>query len=230
MISPTGNLTLTTVTKSKITYLSRSITRAFTLIELIFVLVLMVLVAGFAIPKLSSILALNQKSSVFKLAGFLQRAHQMSILRGKNFRIVLDMDEKSFWIEETVPPQTKPLLPEEFKVDDVLVEFRKEAEDFMDEEEVEKRKLARYQVFEAKGISKTSLPSPIYIESVYLSTLKERINEGLIYIPISRSGYHPTSIIYIGVQDEVTYSLVFPSLSSQVRIEKGETNPEEIQW
>ncbi|MCB0272370.1 MAG: prepilin-type N-terminal cleavage/methylation domain-containing protein [Bdellovibrionales bacterium] len=205
-------------------------TNAFTLIELIFVMILLGLLAGFAIPKMANIAGLTQKTQVTKMAGFLTRAYQMALLRGKNFRLVIDLGEKKFWIEEEIPPQTKPLLPDEFNVDDVLMEFRKEAETYMDEEEIEKRQNARFAKLEDKDIQPSSLPSPLFIDSVYLGTLGEKIREGVVYIPISHAGYHPTTIIYIARSDEIKYSLFFPSLSSRVQIEKGELAPDDVQW
>lgn len=204
--------------------------KAFTLIELVFVMVILGLLGGVAIPRIANIVGLSNKTHAFKMAGFLQRAHQMAMLRHKNVRIVIDMDQKQFWVEEEMPPALKPLLPEEFKVDDVLMEFRKEAENYDSDEEVEKRKLARFQKLSEKGFEPAKMPSPLTIESVYFSTTQTRVNEGLIFIPIAHSGYHPTTIVYLAHQNEIIFSIVFPSLSSKAQILKGEVSIDEIQW
>ncbi|MEZ4819768.1 MAG: type II secretion system protein [Bdellovibrionota bacterium] len=230
MTLPTGKQIQTTQTTKSNLLLKKLRNSGFTLIELIFVLVLMAVIGGFAMPKLASISGMNKKTKVLKLAGFLQRAHQLAVLKGKNFRVVLDANAGQFWIEEQQPPQTKELLPEEFKVDDVLMSFRKEAEDFMDEEQIEKRKQARFQKFEAQDVKKVSLPEGLTVASVYLSTQDENATEGLIYIPISHSGYHPPVIVHIAQGDEILFSLVFPALSAKASIEKGEAKPEEMQW
>lgn len=203
---------------------------AFTLIELVFVLVLLGLLGGFAIPKMSNIVGLNQKSQVTKLAGFFGRAHQMAVLRGKPHRVVMDMDARSFWVEEQTPPVIEPLLGEEFKVDEVLLAFRKEAETFMDEENVEKRKRSRYTRLDKQDIQPASLPEPLFVESVYFAGRDERVREGLVYVPISPAGYHPTTIIYVARKDEIKFSLIFPSLSSRMRVERGEVSVEELVW
>lgn len=204
--------------------------RAFTLIELLFVLVLMGLLAGLVIPRLANITGMNQGSQISKFAGFFQRAHQLAVLQRKNMRIVVDANTQQVWLEEAAKPKLNPLLPDTFEVDEVLQAFRKEAEVFMDEEEVEKRKKAKFKIYQASGKTKAQIPPPLEVASVFVSTLDQPIKEGAIYIPIGASGFHPTAILYITDKTDIKYSIVFPALSPRAYVEEGEIKPEDIKW
>jgi|GEM_PF-4630556 len=200
------------------------------MIELMFVMVLMGLLGGLVVPRVANITGMNQKSNMSKFAGFFQRAHQLAVLQGKNIRIVIDPSTQKAWIEEQTKPELKPLLPDTFEVDEILQEFRKEAETFLDDEEVAKRKQAQYKAFEASGKTKARIPTPLTVSSVYVSTLDEAVKEGNVFIPISASGYHPTAIVYVAEKGEIKYSVVFPAISPRAYVKEEELKPADLKW
>jgi len=73
--------------------------RGFTLIEISVALLLVGLLLGAAIPAVQAVAATQLKKSVGQLAGMTREAYARSAISGKPHRIVMDLDEGSFWLE-----------------------------------------------------------------------------------------------------------------------------------
>ena len=102
---------------------------AFTLIELIFVITLIALLSGVAIPRLSSIFGLSIRTNVLEIAGFLQTGYSQAILTHKKIRVTIDLDHGTYWAEDLVDPQLVPMINETTNLDEILNTFRKRSED-----------------------------------------------------------------------------------------------------
>jgi prepilin-type N-terminal cleavage/methylation domain-containing protein len=83
---------------------------AFTLLELIAVILIIGLVAGLAVPNLGLLGEQRLRDEARRLAGELELARQRSVVTGIRHRMVLDLDESLYWIEWEVPEE-EPVAP-----------------------------------------------------------------------------------------------------------------------
>ena len=76
------------------------ISRGFTLIELIIVIVIISIAALTAIPMMSSAASVQIRSAANMLTADLEYAKSMAISRGQKFSVVFDKDTEKYWIED----------------------------------------------------------------------------------------------------------------------------------
>ena len=197
----------------------------FTLIELIFVIILVALITTVAIPKVSSTLGLNIKSSVLRVAGFLQAGYQQAILTHKKIRVSFDLDTGQYWAENMAPAESIPMINEGTNLDEVLNAFRKreEEENSNDEEEMKKREAAKFQKIESVVLKSGQIEPPLKIKSIMFPGEDKTENQGTVSFFISGSGINEEVILYVahGDSDNV-YSIIFPPMTGKAKIEKGE--------
>jgi len=79
--------------------------RAFTLLELIAVVLIIGLVAGLAVPNLGLLGEQRLRDEARRLAAELELARQRSVVTGVRHRMVLDLDESLYWTEWEVPEE-----------------------------------------------------------------------------------------------------------------------------
>jgi prepilin-type N-terminal cleavage/methylation domain-containing protein len=92
--------------------LSRSRTRAaFTLLELIAVVLIIGLVAGLALPNLGFLGERRLLDEARRLKGELELARQRSIVTGVRHRLVLDLDQARYWTECETPEEEPEPAP-----------------------------------------------------------------------------------------------------------------------
>jgi prepilin-type N-terminal cleavage/methylation domain-containing protein len=202
--------------------------QGFTLIELVFVMILVALMGGVAMPRITSTMGLKNKSSAIKMAGFLQNTYQQALLSHQAHHVIFDLERNEFWAEKIAPAEPEPLLDESVDVDEVLMAFRKQAETFSDPEEIEKRKMARRSKITDGQLKPSQLQAPLSVAKVFIQGQTEQDQQGIYTIPISASGYHPFAIVYIALREEIVYSIVFPPLGGRATVEKGEVDPDEV--
>ncbi|MEZ4845881.1 MAG: prepilin-type N-terminal cleavage/methylation domain-containing protein [Bdellovibrionota bacterium] len=203
----------------------RNSRNAFTLIELIFVIILVALITTVAIPKVSSTLGLNIKSSVLRVTGFLQAGYQQAILTHKKIRVTFNMDTGQYWAENMAPAESIPLINETTNLDEVLNTFRKreEEENSNDPEEIKKREEAKFQKIESVVLKSGQIEPPLKIKSIIFPGEDKTETQGTVSFFISGSGINEEVILYIahGDSDNV-YSIIFPPMTGKAKIEKGE--------
>lgn len=83
--------------------------RAFTLLELIAVALIIGLVAGLAVPNLGLLGEQRLRDEARRLAGELELARQRSVMTGVRHRMVLDLDESLYWTEWEQPGEEAPV-------------------------------------------------------------------------------------------------------------------------
>lgn len=204
----------------------RNSRQAFTIIELIFVIILVALITTIAIPKVSSTLGLNIKSNVLHVAGFLQGGYQHAILTHKKIRVTINMETGEYWAENMIPTQSIPMISESTNLDEVLTAFRKreEEENTNDEEEKKKREAESFQKIESVSLKPGQIKAPLKFKSIIFPG-KDRIeNTGTVSFFISGSGINDEVILYVshGDDDDNVYSIIFPPVTGKAKIEKGE--------
>ncbi|MBI5497797.1 MAG: prepilin-type N-terminal cleavage/methylation domain-containing protein [Deltaproteobacteria bacterium] len=74
--------------------------RGFTLMELTVVLLIAALLVGVSIPALRSVTATQLKRAAGEISGMAREAYARAAISGKPQRLVLDLDEGAYWVEE----------------------------------------------------------------------------------------------------------------------------------
>jgi len=88
----------------------------FTLLELLAVLLVIGVILGLAIPRVSSLTRTNLRTQARLLSGSIRLTYNLAVMNKKNFRISFDLDQQSYQIEvrngkEYVPVTSEILKP-----------------------------------------------------------------------------------------------------------------------
>lgn len=193
------------------------------------VTLLLVLVARIALPQISSILALNVKSSVIKMVGFLEQAYGEATLRHKRIRLQFDLENHQYWAMEYSRPEIFPLITETSKLDEVLSEMKKRVEDKpRTPEEIQAEKAKRFADSSSGELEKKKLPPGISISGIFNVSSGEKIEGGIVSVDISASGLNPELLIYLKHDSGQSYTVIFPPITGKSRIERGEISVNEL--
>ena len=99
--------------------------RAFTVIELVIVLAVLAIIAAIAVPALSSVLSIEQHSSMKEMGQTLTWLQEEAALRNVAFRMEINLDRNSWKVEQGDPSSLIFATPEEAE------RFREEQKDKM---------------------------------------------------------------------------------------------------
>lgn len=202
---------------------------AFTLIEILFVIILIAIISTVVLPKVSSTFGLSIKSSVLQVSGFLESAYSQAVLSHKKIRLNFNMDTGEYWADDYADATTIPLITENTKLDDILNTFRKRSEEDESEEEIKKREDERFQKIETATLKTSKLPSSLKFKSIIFPAKENEGNKngGIVSFFISSSGINDEVVIYLSHKDN-TYSIIFPPTNGKPRIEKGEVDTKNL--
>lgn len=208
---------------------SRSSSYGFTLIELVFVILILGLFGSFALPKLSSVLGINLRTSATRLAGYFQAGYEQAVMRRQRIRIRFDLSRNLYWAEEYQEPQTIPLLDHTTKLDDAIEAFEKRAEeDPLLPEEQATAEQKNYARVEAGSLKPAKLSSGVKFETVRLPITRnedETIEPWIDFLP---SGFATKAVVYITNDSGDFYSVIVPALGGRSRIEKGKVELDDV--
>ncbi len=202
---------------------------AFTLVELLFVIVLIALITSVAIPRISSTLGLNVRSNVLKVTGFLEIGYQQAILSHQKIRMNFDMDQGTYWAENYVEAQGIPMINETTNLDEILNTFRKRSEEPEDSEENKKAADAlHFQKIESQVLKPSQIDSSLKFKSIIFPGKHQTNTQGIVSFFISASGLNDEVVIYVSHGEDVTYSIIMPPMTGKPRIEQGEADVKDL--
>lgn len=78
--------------------------RGFTLFEIIVAIAIVGLIMGLVVSRMDSYLDLDMKKTSNKLAATVRYLYNKSVTDGTYIRLVLDLDERTYWVEATSDP------------------------------------------------------------------------------------------------------------------------------
>ena len=81
-----------------------SLPRGFTLLEIVVSLAVVGLILGVTISRMDTVMAWDLKRSSTKLASTIRYLYNKAATEGLYIRLVLDLDEQTYWVESTTDP------------------------------------------------------------------------------------------------------------------------------
>jgi prepilin-type N-terminal cleavage/methylation domain-containing protein len=203
--------------------------KGFTLLELVFVLFLLAILARMALPKASNLLRINLRSAATEVAGYLRGAYEQSIMRHERLRVRFDLAQGTYWAETYREPEGIPLLDADTKLEEVIPQLqdRAEAPELTEEEKLEKE-AARYEKVQRGNLKATRLPDNIRFSGVYVAGGEQVMKQGSPWVEFSPGGYAPKTVVYVINTREEVYSVVLQPLTGRPKVERGEVRPDDV--
>ena len=200
----------------------------FTLIELIFVVVLLAMLSSVAIPSASNLLGINLRSGATHVAGYLRSSYEQSVMRHEKIRVRFDLTKNSFWAETYREEETTPLMDENTKIDEALEEWedRLEQPTLTAEEELAIEQ-ERYKKVEDGSLKTTSLPRGIKFKGIYVASEGRIVETGAPWVEFTPGGFTPKAIVYVANSAGTVYSVILQPIGGRSVIERGEIRPDE---
>ena len=204
--------------------------RAFTLIELVFVMFIVTLMTTFAIPRISNVLGMNLRSGATEVAGFLQSAYQYSVMRHERVRVRLNMRDGGYWVETYNEEPLIPLLNDTTKIDDAMKKFQEleNAAGSEKEEEKKAREEKKFKKVEATGLKESTLPDRIHFKGIYTSTEGKVVDHGEPWIDFYPGGFVSKTIVYVSNEADQVFSIIMEPIGGRSKVERGEVRPAEV--
>lgn len=167
----------------------------FTLIELVVVMVVMAVITTSVVVGIGNIRGANVQSEAGQLGIAIRYLYNLSVLNGRNYRLVLDLDSGSWWGEaqESRDPCKAFLLPGEGDED------RKEVD--ADDEDAPP-KASNFGAAKSKLLKKRKLPKGIVISSVMTSHQSDATKTGQAHINFFPNGTVERAFVVLAADDD----------------------------
>lgn len=211
-------------------YHLRIATRAlgFSLLELMVVVVLIGGLIALVVPAIRSISSLDLKNEITKIAGLSSEVYALAAISGKTHRIVFDLDNQKYWVEEKVGDagEIKPELGYED-----LMKARIEKSIDSKEKEASERFLPSYKEVEGTLSEKFELPRNVILHGVWTEQMTEVARTGQVSIYYFTGGYTLSAFVSLSIKGEEEESSIYFALSpltGAVEIKLGEPNIQDL--
>jgi prepilin-type N-terminal cleavage/methylation domain-containing protein len=205
----------------------------FTLLEMSIGLVLMGLMIAVAVPSLNAVTGARLKQSTNLLAGGIRDTYARTALLGRSTRLVLDMEQQAWWIEETegvarVKPKQEAdrdgkitLVPE----DDRIEGIEADTTDVKEQAKLALLSAPTFQAVEGEWGQPQKLPSEVRFKSVWVEHLDDKVTAGVTALYFFPGGFTEEALITLTDGDDQqarTMTLVVQALTGEVYIEDDE--------
>jgi len=196
-----------------------------TLIEISVVLLLIATLLAMAIPSVSNITRADLRSSARKMASTIRYAYDLAARKSSTFRVVFDLDERSWWIESS----TDKFLLNREKTEVVDGALDQEADQdkkrrfvsrsFIESGEMwQPKKKATFSNFAGPLTPKISLPDSVAFQDVWVSHQTERVTTGQAFLYCFPTGMTERAVIHLIDEDDNPYTLWVYPLTGRVKI------------
>lgn len=208
--------------------------RGFTLLEISIGLVLMGLMVAVAVPSLNAVTGARLRESSNVLAGAIRDTFARTALLGRSTRLVLDMEQQAWWVEETEGVarvrSTKQEADRDGKVTIYTADERLEGVELDTRDAKEQAKLAlltgpTFTPVEGEWGQPHKLPAEVRFKSIWVEHLEDKVSGGVVGVYFYPGGYTEEALITL-TDDESdngrTLTLAVQSLTGEVFIEDEE--------
>jgi type II secretory pathway pseudopilin PulG len=196
---------------------------AFSLLELLVVIVLLAGLFAIAIPSIRSLGGLDLKSQIIKIAGLTSEVYALAAISGKTHRIVFDLDTQKYWVEEKASD-----------VGEIMPELG--YEDLFKERQGKNNEPADRFVPSFKEVSgdlgeKFELDKNLVIHGVWTEDMTDIARTGKARIYFFSGGYTEVAFISLAIKGEENDSSMYLSLeplTGEVAIDYGEPDTSKL--
>lgn len=167
----------------------------FTLIELMVVMAVMAVITAAVVVGIGNIRGANVQTEAGQLGVAVRYLYNLSVLNGRNYRLVLDLESGSWWGEaqESRDPCKAFLLPGEGQED---------AKEVDEDDEDAAPKASNFAAAKSKLLKKKKLPKGIVIRSVMTSHQGDPTTTGQAHINFFPNGTVERAFVVLSVADD----------------------------
>jgi len=177
-----------------------------TLIEVLIVVAMIGLLFTLAVPTVSNIFGLSQKSAIRDLATKAREAFHSTVISGSIHRIVYDITNSQFWVERG--PQKVLLDSDESREKD------EQNRSFFDEEKEDNS----FSMAKRITSKKISLPSGVIFQDIITQQNIDPVTEGVVYTHFFPHGIIEQTLIHILDSNGRVASLVIEPIAGYTRL------------
>jgi prepilin-type N-terminal cleavage/methylation domain-containing protein len=200
----------------------------FSLLELMVVVVLLGGLMALVTPAIQALVGLDLKGEITKIGGLSNEVYSLAAISGKNHRIVFDIENNQYWVEEQVGDagEIKPDLSYE-----ELMEQRIKKGLDRKEDEAANAFLPSFKEVEGPLGEKTTLPKDIVLFGVWAEGMKEVSRVGQVFIRFYTGGYAQASFVSLAIKGDEDNTAMYVSLdplTAQITIKQGEPDIKDL--
>ncbi len=210
-----------------------SVNRGFTLLEIGMALVLLGLMIAVAVPSLNAVTGARMKQSTNLMAGAIRDTYARTALLGRSTRLVLDLEQEAWWIEEADGvARVKPVKLQADRDGKVKLEAKDERLEHIEDDTTDVKERAKVQLLtgpafqpvEGEFGQPNKLPDEVRFKSVWIEHLDDKVTAGVAALYFYPGGYTEEALITLTDDEhgENTLTLVVQSLTGEVFVEKEE--------
>lgn len=214
--------------------------RGFTLLEVGIGLALLGLLLAVAVPSMGALSGAQLKEESQLMGGAIRDVYARTALSGKSSRMVLDIEQSAWWVEEA--PTVARVHREKLRadkdgkvaldpVDDRLERIEKDTTDEEERAQLELLSPPAWKPAEGDYGQPKKLPGDVRFKKVWIEHLDEAVANGQVALYFFPGGF--TEEAHITLTDdedgERTYTLVVSSLTGEVSVENEEPRVPEVE-
>jgi prepilin-type N-terminal cleavage/methylation domain-containing protein len=196
----------------------------FSLVELMVVVALMGLIAGMAIPSISSVFKISLGSTTRDLATTVRHTYNAAMMTKKVHRLVYDLKDQRYWVE--VGPANLLMDTEETRAKaDRAAKFGSK----LTEDEAKKKKDSEPSFSLATYVTrkKNDLPRGVEFTDVKTEQSKDPIKEGLVYTHFFPHGITEQTVVHLKDTSNHQSTLIIEPTVGRSKVIEHFVSPEE---
>ncbi len=202
----------------------------FTLFEIIVAIAVVGLIMGVAVSQMGDFLEWDLKKATNKMASTIRYLYNKAATEGLYLRLVLDLEEQTYWVEATSDPLTVRRGAE-----GASLARGGEGEEAAEEEELAEGEIPKlkppkptFGQVDSHLLRPTKLPGAVFFKDVQVEHRQGTVGDGKVAIYFFPNGFMEEAIINFRDEgDEVYYSVRTHPLSGRADIEAGYRRLEE---
>lgn len=192
--------------------------KGLTLLEILIVLSLLLVATGLAVGNLQGASSFRLRTETNKLAAAIRHTYNRASALGLYMRMVLDMDNHTYYVEASDQPNFLSKKKREQGEDPDAKEKEEIAEQLEDEISQKYKQRAKFQSDEV--IPRVTLEKGIKISGVLTTSQEDLFEQGKAYIHFFPNGFVEPALIYTSFEDE-HYTLKVNPLTGKVTRKAG---------
>jgi prepilin-type N-terminal cleavage/methylation domain-containing protein len=178
--------------------------RGFTLLEIGIALVLLGLMIAVAVPSLDAVTGARMKEAVNTIGGAIRDTYARTALLGRSTRLVLDMEQQAWWVEESEGvARVKPMKLLADRDGKVALDAKDERIADIDDGTTDLKEQAKVQILTGPAFKPVDgewgkpqkLPPDVRFKAVWLEHLDDKVGRGVAALYFYPGGHTEEALI-----------------------------------